>query len=202
LSHTSTVAVVFVATLATAALFVVRGRGALTSAAAAVVIASVVAALIAIVVYYAQFADTYRSELARIAHETTTNAADAGNRTMGDRLRGVPYALGLNFGWPVVILAVLGAARIFRRQRDRLALTVAGWTAACALFLAIGILTPVDLRYYLAAVPVFAIAAADGGAWAIRDAPAKYKPLWLAGGALLLGAAITTGIRTWLSALG
>ena len=36
---------------------------------------------------------------------------------------------------------------------DGLDLATAGWMAACLLFLAIGILTPVDMRYYLAALP-------------------------------------------------
>jgi hypothetical protein len=37
-----------------------------------------------------------------------------------------------------------------------------GWLAGCGLFLIAGVLTPVDLRYYLAAIPVVATLAGFG----------------------------------------
>ena len=41
-------------------------------------------------------------------------------------------------------------------------LATTGWLLTCGLFLVLGILTPVDMRYYLAAVPALAIFAAAG----------------------------------------
>ena len=39
------------------------------------------------------------------------------------------------------------------RATDRLTLALTGWILSCAVFLVIGVLTPVDMRHYLAAVP-------------------------------------------------
>ena len=49
-------------------------------------------------IYYAHFLETYQSELARIARETAANASDAGGRTAGGRLAGVPYSMRINLG--------------------------------------------------------------------------------------------------------
>jgi hypothetical protein len=68
---------------------------------------------------------------------------------------------------------------------------------SCGVFLAIGILTPVDMRYYLAAIPVVAFAAAMGASIA-----------WAAGGAQRIAAAVllawtvVVGVHSWWSALG
>ena len=125
LSHTSTLAILFAATVATAVLFWWRGGPALRSPAAAIALATSGAALLAVAVYYAHFMDTYRAEFARIGHETATAAADAGGRTIGDRLRLVPYSLGIYLGVPVLLFASLGAAELaLERGRDRLTLTL------------------------------------------------------------------------------
>jgi hypothetical protein len=68
---------------------------------------------------------------------------------------------------------------------------------SCLVFFVIGILTPVDMRYYLAAIPAIAFAAAMGASIA-----------WAAGGAqrlvaaALLAWAVVVGVRSWWSALG
>ena len=174
LSHTGTLAILFVATVATVAAAVPRWRGgtALRSPAVGPSVATAAAALFAVAIYYAHFMDTYRAELARIGHETATAAADAGGRTIGDRLRLVPYSIGIYIGAPVLFFALVGATALAKAARRRIAWSspLAGWTASCLLFLVIGILTPVDMRYYLAAVPALAIAAGYGAAWAWRDA--------------------------------
>jgi hypothetical protein len=203
LSHTSTVAIVFVATMASATLFALRGGRALRSGAAAVAMASLGAAILAVALYYARFLDTYRTELARIGHETVANAADAGGRTVGDRLAGVPYSLRINFGWPALLLAAFGGVLAFRsRTADRLSLTTAGWLVSCALFLALGILTPIDMRYYLAALPALAILGGYGGASAWSDAPGSQRTWRRAAAAALLAGTILAGFRNWWSALG
>ena len=203
LSHTSTLAILFVAAVASAALFLLRGGPAMRTVAAGVALATVTAAVVAIVVYYAHFMDTYREELSRIGRETATAAADAGGRTIGDRLRGMPYSIGLNIGAPVLLFAFIGAMELARRREtDRLALALGGWTFSCVLFLAIGILTPVDMRYYLAAVPVMAIAAGYGAAWAWTDGWPTHRTLWRVTAAVFLAATISTGFHNWWNTLG
>ena len=203
MSHTSTLAILFVATLATAALFWWRGGPALRRPAAAIALATIGAAVLAVVLYYAHFMDTYRAEFGRIAHETATAAADAGGRTIADRLNGVPYSLGVYIGAPVLLFALLGAVKLtLRRAADRLTLTLAGWTLSCLVFLAIGILTPVDMRYYLAAVPALAIVAGYGAAWAWNEGWPRHRALWRVTAAVFLAATISTAFHNWWSALG
>ncbi len=203
LSHTSTLAILFVATLAIAAMFAWRGGPARRPAAAAIVVATTGAAVIAVVLYYAHFMDTYRTELGRIGHETATAAADAGGRTIADRLRFVPYALGLYVGAPVLLFAFLGAVQLtIRRTADRLTLTLAGWMLSCLAFLVIGVLTPVDMRYYLAAVPALAIAAGYGAGWAWTQGWPRHRTLWRITAAVFLAATISTAFHNWWNALG
>lgn len=203
LSHTGTLAILFVATLATAVLFRWRGGAALRSTAGAIVIATLAAAGLAVVLYYAHFLDTYRAELGRIGHETASAAPDVGGRTIADRLRLVPYSLGLYIGVPVLLFAGLGAAVLARtRALDRLTLALAGWILSCVAFLGIGVLTPVDMRHYLAAVPAIAIAAGYGAAWAWRDAGPRHHTLWRVTAAVFLAATISTAFHNWWNALG
>jgi len=203
LSHTSTLAIVFTATVATAALFLLRGGPSLRRVAAGVALATVAAAALSVVVYYAHFMDTYRAELARIGQETASAAADAGGRTIGDRLKGVPYSISTYIGAPVLLFAFLGAVELARRREtDRLALALGGWALACALFLAIGIVTPVDMRHYLAAVPALAIAAGYGATWAWNDPWPTHRTLWRVTAAVFLLGTISTAFHNWWNTLG
>jgi len=196
LSHTSTLAILFVATLAIALCFIARGGPALRSPAAAIAVATVTASIVAIAVYYAHFMDTYRSELGRLSHETASAAADAGGRSIGDRVRIVPYYLRSYFGIPFLVLTAIGAWEM-RRLRDRLALALCGWALACAIFMIIGIVTPMDMRYYLGSVPAVSIAAAYGASRAWHRGGA-----WRGAALVLLAGATATGIRFWWSTLG
>ena len=202
LSHTSTIAILFVATIAIAGLFIWRRDQLLRSSGVGIAIASVIAAVIAVVLYYAHFGQTYRAEFARIGHETATRAADAGGRTISDRLTLVPYSLAMLFGWPLVALAIAGAVLRVRHAADSLSLSASGWIAACLLFLAIGVLTPVDMRYYLAAIPALAVFAGYAGAYPWTDAGREHRAAWCAVSALGLLALVTAGIRHWWAILG
>lgn len=210
MSHTGTVAIVFVAAMCTSLLFFVRGGRALRTAAVAIAIATLVAAVISVVVYYGWFVETYRAEFARIGRETASAAPDVGGRTIGDRLRLVPYELGIYIGGPVLLFALLGALELARGvsntsdecARDRLRLTIAGWTASCVAFLVLGILTPVDMRYYLAALPVLAIAAGVGAAWAWNVGGPPSRLVWRLSAAVFLAATISIGFHHWWAVLG
>lgn len=198
MSHTGTFAILGATAVVIAALFAWRGGPVLRSPAGAVFAAALVALAFSVGLYYAQFAETYRSELARLGTETRTAAPDAGGRGIGARLLAVPWYLHAYLGVPALLLAGWGAARVWRKGlRDKLTLSLAGWAVGCLVFLTLGILTPIDMRYYLASVPAIAIAAAVGGAagWTAGGTPRV-----LAAG--LLAWVVWLGVRTWWNALG
>jgi hypothetical protein len=198
LSHTSTLAILFVATLAAAVCFRLRGGPALRSPAAAIVVASGVGALLAVLLYYGHFFQTYQSELGRLTRETASAAPDAGGRSIADRLAAIPYYLRTDFGLPMIVLIAIGAWHTVQRSAmDRLSLTIAGWLLSCGLFLVIGIVTPMDMRYYLAAIPAVAVLAAVGAAYCWQTGPS-----WRSLSVMLLAGAAVVGIRNWWSALG
>jgi hypothetical protein len=198
LSHTSAFAIASTAACIVALLFWIRGGPALRSPALAVLAAALAAIAAAVAIYYAHFVDTYRTELARIGSETVAAAPDAGGRSIGERLAAVPRYLNIYFGIPALALTGWGVAELWRRgARDRITLSCAGWALACLLFFAIGILTPVDMRYYLAVIPAMAVTAAVGATIG-----------WTAGGrlraaaAVLLGWMVAVAMRAWWSTLG
>jgi hypothetical protein len=198
LSHTSTFAILSVACFLTAGLFWWRGGPPLRSPAAAVMVSLAIAVVLAVALYYAHFIETYRTELARIGAETATAAPDAGGRGIVARLLAVPRYLYLYFGVPALALATWGTGVLWRRgTADRLALSIAGWALACVAFLALGILTPVDMRYYLASIPIVALVAGLGASAG-----------WSAGGlariasGALLAWAVVEGVSGWWATIG
>jgi hypothetical protein len=189
LSHTSTFAILAVASLSAAILYWWRGGPLLRSPAAAISASLIAALSLAVALYYAHFEETYRAEFARIGMEAARGASDAGGRGVTARLAAVPRYILLYFGVPVVALVVCGATALLRRTgADRLGLSTAGWALACVAFLVLGILTPVDFRYYLASIPAVAVAGGLGaGSW------------WLAGGSRRAAA---VGLLTWAAIAG
>jgi len=188
MSHTSTFAILSVSVLLIALLFRWRGGPALRSAALGVGLAGLAAIVLAVVIYYAHFWSTYQSEMARIGSETASAAPDAGGRGIVQRLAAVPSYLFPYLTYPILILGAWGGLYLWRRgSRDRLTLSIAGWALGCFVFLVLGILTPVDMRYYLAAVPAVAMAAAAGASAA-----------WSAGGGARLAAAVLLAWAVWI----
>jgi hypothetical protein len=198
LSHTSTFAILAVCTFATSALFAVKGGPALRGPARGIAIATTAAIAAAVALYYAHFMETYQTELARLGSETAAAAPDAGGRSALERARDVPRYLGIYFGLPVLVLAALGVVDRWRRSaRDRLTLAIAAWTLTCAAYLLVGVLTPLDMRYYLAIIPALALLAGAGASW-----------WWTMGGrtrvvvAGLLAWIVWTGVWVWWGTLG
>ena len=153
LSHTSTFAIGSVAAVRhRVPLLVARRARAAVAGGRRCSLAAVAAVVIAVVVYYAHFLDTYRTELTRIGGETAAAAPDAGGRGIGDRLASVPRYLNLYFGVPALAPRSLGRGDplVARRARPRRRLPRRDGCLTCGLFLVLGILTPVDMRYYLA----------------------------------------------------
>jgi hypothetical protein len=196
LSHTGAFAIGAVGSSLIALCFLWRGGPALRSPAAAVVAATGLAIAAAIVLYYAHFLETYRTELTRIGTETAANAPDAGQRGIGDRLAAVPRYLVLYYGVPVMVLCASGAMLLWRRgARDRVTLTCAGWLAGCLVFWIAGILTPVDMRHYLASIPAVAAFGAVGAAIAWTGARQRAAVL------TLLGWTVFVGVHAWWTTL-
>jgi hypothetical protein len=198
LSHSGTFAILSVACLATAVLFWWKGDGQLRGSAAAIMLSLTVAIGLAVALYYAHYLDVYRTQLARVLTETSIGSRDEAGRGILARLLWVPRYLYLYFGVPTLVLAAWGGrARWKHRQSDRLTLSILGWTAACMGFLVLGIVTPFGVRYYVALLPVVAIAAGFGASAG-----------WTAGGysriaaTVLLAWGLVEGVRGWWTAIG
>lgn len=193
LSHTSTFATLATTMVAIVALLAWRGGPDLRSPAAAIGLAGLTAVAIAVAVYYAHFIETYRTELARIGSETAAAAPDAGGRSISERAAAVPYYLQIYYGMPAIILSALGVHRLWiGHERNRLTLTIAGLAAACLAFLALGIVTPVDMRYYVSALPVVALTGAAGASY--WWSTGSWRRLVVAG---LLAWVAWDGLGTW-----
>lgn len=198
LSHTSTFAVLSVACLTTVVLYWRNGGQALRPSTRALTLSVVIAIVLAVVSYYAYYLETYRTQLSRIATETATGAPDAAGRGILARLLGVPRDLYVHVGIPTLILTAWGARSLWRGWRsDRLTLSILGWTLACAVFLVIGIATPVQMRYYLASIPVFAVVAGLGASagWSVGGSQRAVAAALLAWG-------LVEGVRGWWLAIG
>lgn len=198
LSHTSTFAVLSAACLTTVVLYWRYGGQALRPSTRALTLSVVIAIVLAVVSYYAYYLETYRTQLSRIATETATGAPDAAGRGILARLLGVPRDLYVHVGIPTLILTAWGARSLWRGWRsDRLTLSILGWTLACAVFLVIGIATPVQMRYYLASIPVFAVVAGLGASagWSVGGSQRAVAAALLAWG-------LVEGVRGWWLAIG
>ncbi len=193
MSHTSTFPILFCACVLVAIMFRFNHDDESRQASGALLIATCLAVGLAVALYYAHFGATYRAEFSRIRAETVQTAPDAGGRGIGARARSVPMYVHAYFGSGAIALAAAGAWAVYRRRRrDRLTLTAAGWAVACLMFLAVGVLTPVDMRYYLAALPALAVAGAAGAAalWSLRTA-GRIAAI------ALLALVCWTGVITW-----
>jgi hypothetical protein len=199
LSDPSTFVVLSMTTVATAALFWLRGGPVLRSPAAALILASAVAAAVAVAIYYAHFAQTYQSELVRLWHDIAMTR-HAGDHGITDRALVTLRSATLYFGEPVLVLSIIGAWRMtMRGMSDRLTLTTAGSALTCLLLLIVGLLTPLDAQYKYA-IPVVAVAAVAAAAGSSQSWPAG--PSWRALTIILLAGAAIVGVRNWWSALG
>lgn len=198
LSHTSTFAVLGTQlVVAGAALGIARER-AWRPSGRMLVIAAIGALVFSIAVYYAYFMDVYREAFGRIASETGHATAAAGGRTPLARLVQLPRGLVVTFGVPGMLMALVGAARLWTRpQPSPVRRLIAMWLLVCGFFMAVGVVTPVDLRHLLSALPVIGMLAAIGFAAAWRGGPASRVLGIAAAGWMLWVCAVS-----WTGALG
>lgn len=199
LSHTSTFAILAPVLALATVLFATRGGPVLRGTARTLAWMTAIAVVLAVGLYYAHFPETYREQLARITGEIGRPIAetDPGGRGLGARLALVPHSLLTYYGLPVLALAGAGAAWFVRRhQRDRLGLVLLAWALGCGAFLVLGVLTPVDMRYYLAFFPALAVLGGAGAAWLWRRGGA-----WQAAAGVLLAWTAARGVWEWLRPL-
>lgn len=196
LSHTSTFAILVVVLGLTALALAIVRRPDASPRGGTVLAATLAATAIAVGLYYAHFGATYAAQYARITGELAQPVAAATPRgSAAGRAEMVPYYLSIYYGWPLMLMAAIGASSL-RASRSTLALLLWCWLGACVLFLILGIMTPVDLRHYLAAFPAVAVLAGLG-----------MSQLWRAGmvgrvaTCALLGWALVIAVRDWLGVL-
>jgi hypothetical protein len=200
LSHTSTFAVLTSQLLLLGVLLVLaRRRPDLRFAGKQIAGIALAVGVVCVVAYYGHFGDVYREAFGRAADETGRASAAAGGRTPMTRLWGVPRLLGLYYTWPGLLLAA-ASARVWWGDRDGSTVPkymLAAGVIACAGLLVVGVITPVDLRHYLAALPFVAVLAAAGLATAWRrGGPIRWvgvtAAVWLA----------AEGAARWFAVLG
>ncbi len=162
---------------------------------------------LAYVLYYREFGDTYRHIIAGLGaqHSSATGTATAlpvqraeahqtvwvpGWPALLQRTLAIPGYVRKYLGFTVVALAVYGAVLASRRRPVSMWTGVIfAWLATCLAFLVVGLLTPLDLRYYLAAAPAVAMLAAVALHQFLSD-PSRNARLI---GAALLTVAIVAG---------
>jgi hypothetical protein len=216
-SHVSS-AVILAATLAVVTVLY-RLSSDIANRQAARAVAAVVGAGLAlsVLLYYGWFGDFYRSRAEQWRHPTIAVSSrlagpaipvqrEEAHQTrwvpgwipLKNRVMAVPRYSVKYFGAPVIALALVGLVSLARRRPfDRLALVVLAWVGTGAAFLVLGLLTPVDLRYYLAVYPALAVLGAYAVDWASRRGP-----LEAAAAVLLVGWSCVSAARYWVSWLG
>ncbi len=182
-----------------------RGQGEDRRAGWVILAAALIAIVLAVGLYYRHFGDAFRSAqrvgqsqpgpsqpsaAAAAAAPTAIGgerpSAEAAAAPTGVAVTGTSRAqragraagLGLAaYGAPLLLLALVGAARLFiRSSRDRATLMVLASIVVCALVAGVSVLAPVEPRFerytdefisrvYYAVTPAVALLAAAGAAW-------------------------------------
>lgn len=189
LSHTSSFAVLATQAIAIACVLLVQRDQAARRVAVWLGVVSALAIVVAVAGYYAHFMDVYRAAFTRAAAETGHATAAAGGRTPMMRLLQLPEFVNYVYGWAVLLIFAGGCAAIAARSyRSPIRIIVVTWIGVCVLFLIAGIITPVDMRHYLAAMPAVAVVMAAGaaegwrrgGAWRLAVGGLSLVALWVA----------------------
>ena len=207
LSLTSTVATLVGMLAMSSFLLILLGSGAAKRSGVRVAVVLLVAGAIAVGGYYSRFGATYEAQFARIRGEVagspqavappSSQLYQPGGASVISRAMAVPDLASRDFTWPFAILALAGLVVGWRSRTDPFRLVIAGWLGACAVFLVLGVLTPVDFRHYYAAMPAVALLAARGIVWLWRTGPTTR-----AAAGVLAGGGAVIGVNNWLTVLG
>jgi hypothetical protein len=202
LSHVSTVALLSATLVIAAALFWWRGGKEMRTPGRVLLGVTLVAGALSVAVYYG------RSEFMPVYKALALVRAPLGQHTspISTRAAGGARQFVESIGWPIIVLAAVGAWRVrAERSRDRLAVVIVASITAGVAFSMQNTLTRVDThleRYaaeFLARIdgataPALVMLAARGASWS-----------WGAGrigrllSIVLVAAACVAGARAWLS---
>jgi hypothetical protein len=223
-SHISTLVLLPSILVVSAALFRWLGGQALKGAFTATILITVLALAASTAIYWGHFGDVYRVQLQRLQSAVSSTAApDAAGAAPSTPDRPVLARMGKeaiplsgrvvlaasqtvgSLGWPIFLLALLGAWRWFTEGgRGRLDLVIGAWVVVWLGFVAISVLSPGNKAYQQDAyefisrvihttMPAAVLLAGRGAAYGWRaNTPAR------AGIVVLLGWAVVVGIRHWL----
>jgi hypothetical protein len=219
LSHVGTFPLLFAALVLLAIACWWRGDATERVAARWIVVIAVAAAIFSVVTYYGHFAEVYKSldrvtgrraAVASPAPAAATASVAAAPTPPATTRAATAVEVGLRaVGWPIAVLCVIGAWRCFARpNRDRLTMALVAWFGTCAVFVAFGVLSPVEPRFYRYTVefigrviyatwPAVIVAAAAGGAWVWRAGP-----IGRLASAILIAGAVWVGALSWWSWIG
>jgi hypothetical protein len=223
--HISTLVLLPGTLLVVAALFWRFGGQPLRGAPRALVLVTVVALVAATAIYWGHFGDVYRVQLDRLRAAVSSSASATGETAVAGaqaQRGGVLSGMGrttipvgqrakLAFaesvggvGWPIVLLSLVGAWRLFEEGgRGRLDLVIGAWALVCVVFLTASVLSPGNKAYQQdayefisrvvhATMPAAVLLAARGAAWGWRSGPAARLA-----SVLLLSWAVFVGFRAW-----
>ena len=218
LSHVSTFALLGATVAVLIVLFGVLGGSPLRRATVALAVALAVAATFSVGIYYRHFGEVYVTALkVRSSAASIDSQSPVVNSAPGSQDRraaaAAPFHLraarslrlvGQSIGWPILLLAFVGAWRLgSQRARDPLRLALAAWAVTFVVFVAVGVMRvgPEYERYSLefvgrvahATYPAAVITAGLGAAWAWRSGPA-IRAIVL----VLLAAAMAGSISEWI----
>ena len=214
LSHISTAAVLGVTLVAAAAVYRLLGERSLHRTAWTLLAITLAAAVFSVVTYYGHFAEVYRT-LERVrpgsvapsqpgAAEAAAPPADRRATPLHRRAVRALTLSGAVAGWPVALLAAVGAWSVWRaRLRDRLSLMLIAWGVAFLAFSGVGIVPRVDAAFERYAAEfvgrvVFATYPAAvilGAAGFLRGWGAGLIPR--AGATVLLVWSLVLGVQAW-----
>jgi hypothetical protein len=220
--HISTLVLLPSTLAAIAVLFWRSGGQALRGAARSIVVMTAIAIGAATVIYWGHFGAVYRVQIERLQAAVSTTAVEPrGSANRPDQVAAPPrlghttiplsqraaQAVALtvsSVGWPIVLLAFVGAWRLVGEGgRGRLDLVVSAWGVVWLIFVAASVLSTGNRAYQQdayefiarvvhATLPAAVLLAARGAAWGWRSGM-----LLRAGSCILLGWAVLVGVRAW-----
>jgi hypothetical protein len=203
LSHISTLTLL-AATLGLLAIaYWWRGDREIRTSATVIVAASAVAAVVAVLTYYRHFMDSFKGALAVRA----AGGASSGDASVSlfDRVAEAGGLVVHGLGWPLLLLAVVGAVVFWRRPwRDRLDLGVLAWIATAIVCIGMVVVTPVERPFLRYAAEFISRVIFTTTPAAILLAALAVMTMWRRGGLWqVLGgagviAAVAAGTSRWL----
>jgi hypothetical protein len=183
LAHVSTIALLACTLVALAAAYWWRGGPEGRRHAWTLVAATSLAAVLSVVLYYGHFGDVYAKALAArsapAAASSVAATATAAPLSLAQRIAEAGRLVVYCLGWPMLLLAAMGAWRVRQRPRgDAGVLLILACTAAFVVFVGVGLMrvNPQLQRYsaefitrvVLATSPAAILLAAEGAVWALR----------------------------------